>query len=478
MTIAQALKHYDTLVKGSDGVYHYEYSKAFELLKNAEAVDNDNPIVQNYLGECYYYGRGVRKNINTAIEYFKKSIVHNYYKAYYNIGIMYEKKEIVNNDENNEANKYVDAYNSYVRSYLYNSSFIKAFVKIGDLLAFVFLLLYETQDDIQENLVKSLQLYLKAIENESGDGYYRLANILTDTFYMDNEYRDISCAISDEGLNIMLHIAYKSAIDPDPLPEPITLYLKAAERGILKSLKYISAKYFINRDYTEMLWWYWWAVYYNKKNIDRRIESHINGDYMLSRIYKEMSLHADKHYYKVAKSSTDDRVYEEVYKKWFLSSLKAHNRKKHKTTRGSQTDSSRSENETRSNSSSIKVQNPRVSNIDTAIIDYATILNEQMVFAKDKYEKLINDMKNAKTKADGEKILKDFTNQPSNISFSEYESFYKKLKYFQDKLQRIVLFTENYKSTYKETVNKAIIFYETHKPFLDFRKLPKTRSSS
>ena len=69
---------YNTLVKGKDGKYYYDYDKAFMLLNQSDSSD---AIVQFYLGECYYFGRGVSKNRQKASDYLYRSSVQGYSKA-------------------------------------------------------------------------------------------------------------------------------------------------------------------------------------------------------------------------------------------------------------------------------------------------------------------------------------------------------------------------------------------------------------
>lgn len=356
MTIAQALKHYNTLVKNSDGAYHYDYSKAVELLKNAEGVEKENPIVQNYLGECYYYGRGVRKNIAAATKYFKKSAENNYYKAHYNIGMMYEKNEMVNNERTNNnssvvnVHKYVDAYDSYEKSRVLEPSFMPAYIKKGDIIGFFQLHMFKHDDKIAPPIQNMLTYYMEAIQHDSPEGYYRVANILNNTFYDDDEYSDVkiiakvvgAIVIPDETLSMALEEELVK-IEFSPEPDPLILYLKAIDKGMLTALKHIAILYYTRSNFTEMVWWYWWTVYYYKKT-SPQIENLIQVDPKLSRIYKELDAYAKKHYYNVTRSPTDDRVYEEVYKKWFLSALKTYNRKKNKL----DSDSSRSASSSKS----------------------------------------------------------------------------------------------------------------------------------
>ena len=46
---------------------------------------------QFYLGECYYYGRGVDKNLKAASEWYKKAAENGHAVAQYNLGVLYEK---------------------------------------------------------------------------------------------------------------------------------------------------------------------------------------------------------------------------------------------------------------------------------------------------------------------------------------------------------------------------------------------------
>lgn len=56
-------------------------------------ADQDSPYVNNKISECYFRGKGVKKDIESALKYALKAESQGSEKGYYNIGVCYEMKE-------------------------------------------------------------------------------------------------------------------------------------------------------------------------------------------------------------------------------------------------------------------------------------------------------------------------------------------------------------------------------------------------
>lgn len=80
---------YDEAMKlssGSNGV-NRDINAAFE--KYLKAADLGNPLAQNKVGACYYYGSGVDKNPKKAFQYWTKASNADIAEAHYELGRMY-----------------------------------------------------------------------------------------------------------------------------------------------------------------------------------------------------------------------------------------------------------------------------------------------------------------------------------------------------------------------------------------------------
>jgi len=97
----QAQSLYDALNKALEeryakdmaiGLKYYNaknYSKAVEWFR--DATEYGSPKGQYYLGECYYYGRGVAQNYAEAAKLYRKAATQGHASAQYSLGFCYMK---------------------------------------------------------------------------------------------------------------------------------------------------------------------------------------------------------------------------------------------------------------------------------------------------------------------------------------------------------------------------------------------------
>lgn len=94
---SDSLKIFITGTDYEKGMRYYKkgkYTEAVEFLKK-EAAEN-HPTAQYLLGECYYYGRGVKLDYSKAFEWYRNSAVNGLPSAFCALGRCYQKGHGVN----------------------------------------------------------------------------------------------------------------------------------------------------------------------------------------------------------------------------------------------------------------------------------------------------------------------------------------------------------------------------------------------
>lgn len=293
MTLFDALLCYNTLIEDPiTGNYSYNYERAFQLFNQLnEAEDGGDGDVQYYLYECYKYGRGVSKNTKRAREYLELSL-------------------------NQECSKALCEL-SMISAQLYHTSVFK-----ND----------EEQIEILASILETFEMATKKSVKAKYEMAYFLFNIvLAMSDQSTPQYKDTFEQIVD------LLNAASSAGDPDAIfmmgdlikksRTPNTelyvsnaqeayppFYLKAAGYGCMHALAPICEMYLETKDYAKMTWWYWWARKYDNQYKNDKICKIIKSDAVLSVINAYMMTG----HYTLNKNSTDNRLYKEVTKMWFL----------------------------------------------------------------------------------------------------------------------------------------------------------------
>ena len=75
-------------------------SSTTEIIRKNESYKNDieNPNVQYKLGDCYYVGRKVEKNLKTSFMHYKKAADKGHTAAEFMVGLMYYRGEGISKD--------------------------------------------------------------------------------------------------------------------------------------------------------------------------------------------------------------------------------------------------------------------------------------------------------------------------------------------------------------------------------------------
>ncbi len=142
-----------------------DYENAYNYLKNAESLGSIAAI--NTLGIIYLKGLGKNKNIDKAIEYFKKAASENYVYAYNNLGKIAEE-----NKDYEKAFKYYSFSASLEESWASN--------KLGQW--------YRKGIYVEKDMKKACEYYKQALDVPKSIlnhwAYYNLAKY----FYLDGSY--------------------------------------------------------------------------------------------------------------------------------------------------------------------------------------------------------------------------------------------------------------------------------------------------
>lgn len=120
-----------------------EYKQAITLL--IESANLGNASSQNNLGHCYEFGKGVKKSINLAIEWYKKSSLQNYITAHINLGYLKLKN-----------NEYEDAFNYFIKS-------LKCGINKNNIDCYYYLgIMYEKGYYVPINIYLAIEYFTKA----------------------------------------------------------------------------------------------------------------------------------------------------------------------------------------------------------------------------------------------------------------------------------------------------------------------------
>ena len=87
------------LAQTDKGIEYYnnkDYANAVKCFQ--QAAEQGDAISQNYMGECYFYGNGVTKNLQEAAKWYRKAAVQGNANAQNSLGYCYENGEGVTKD--------------------------------------------------------------------------------------------------------------------------------------------------------------------------------------------------------------------------------------------------------------------------------------------------------------------------------------------------------------------------------------------
>lgn len=165
-----------------------DYDNALVLLR--PAADRGFYKAQNLLGECYYYGKGVKKDLELAVFWFKRSAEQGYAPAQHNLGESYLFGKGVEKDVEKAlywSKKAVSqnyGSSNFIIGYIYEcelQDFVSAskYYKMGAEAGYTNAMnnlgrLYEYGYGVPQNIDKAIALYNKAAQKGNGTACYNL----------------------------------------------------------------------------------------------------------------------------------------------------------------------------------------------------------------------------------------------------------------------------------------------------------------
>lgn len=276
----------------------YDYEKAIALFEK----EPDDGLSLHYLGECYYYGRGVEKDVMRAKSYFRMACKKKYAKSFAYTAFILEA------DKNYAVEQIINMYK--IGSKYSNSEADTVFIKYHCILFMIDclqneILLIVNLADLNHKIEVFIDI-MNEIMNESPETKYLLAEIL-----------------SSSNNRLYHHIAILYSQRTGGVPSPIYLYQKAAEGGVLKATTRIAEHYYNHQMYSDMVSWYWWSVYYDPTTINEGIIEAIRVN-KLRKLYNSMTLdrRATKTDVVIKRQiDGDNRPFEDYIKREFLDTL-------------------------------------------------------------------------------------------------------------------------------------------------------------
>ena len=104
-----------TLTAANDAYKDGDYKSAIKLYKEVSRLGDDEATFK--LGTIYYNGKGVKRDINKAMEYFEKASQYGHIKAKYNSAIIYGLKQYKFHSYNKAYKLFLDlAQNRYAKA--------------------------------------------------------------------------------------------------------------------------------------------------------------------------------------------------------------------------------------------------------------------------------------------------------------------------------------------------------------------------
>ena len=160
------LDYFKSFLTGTDyekGIKYYKkgkYTEAVKFLKK-EAAKN-HPTAQYLLGECYYYGRGVKQDYSEAINYYRSSAEKGELNAFCGLGRCYQKGHGVEKD-------WEEAFENYKKAADADNGIADAQCWLGNYYR------NGTGPDWAPKYIKAIEYYKKAADQNHVEGLRGLA---------------------------------------------------------------------------------------------------------------------------------------------------------------------------------------------------------------------------------------------------------------------------------------------------------------
>lgn len=143
------------LSQAEQAIAREDYRLAKELLHNAAEQGDAN--AQYLLGDCYYYGKGVDRNRNKAVEWYSKAALNNYARAQDKLGDCYYFGQGIAQDKRKAIEWYGKAA---------EQGFPRSQIIMGDF--------YYLGDDVTRDRNKAVQWYRRADGKGCSEAKFKL----------------------------------------------------------------------------------------------------------------------------------------------------------------------------------------------------------------------------------------------------------------------------------------------------------------
>jgi len=284
----------DIKTKFDKGMEYYDEGKYKRAFANfSECAEEGHPTAQGMLGECYYYGDGVDKDIDKAANWFKRGAWQGDEQSQYSLGFLYINGQGVKEDEDagiylvqcaaNQGYLHAQLYLGwcYETGRIYELDYNKAlfwYTKAadqGDVDAIVWIgeynMYYEEGNTIYYK--KAVEYFEKAVELEDSRGNYYLARCYYFGCYYDVDYEKaveiLKPALDDKDSRaqyMMGRMYYDGEGVEQDYEQAARYYKLSAEQGNIFGMNDYGDLYEtglgVEQDYDKAFYWYQRAAYY------------------------------------------------------------------------------------------------------------------------------------------------------------------------------------------------------------------------
>ena len=223
------------------------YKSAFEHF--SEYAKMGNATAQYYLGEMYFYGRGVFQDYAKAVEWYRKSAEQGNSKAQYSLGCMY--KECIGIQD------YAKAVECFLKAAEQGNAAAQYF--LGNM--------YKEGGGISQAYAKVAERYLKSAEQGNSEAQYSLGSMYENGRCVSKDYAKAvewylkSAEQGNSKAQYSLGYMYRNGLGVSrDYAKAVEWYQKAAEQGNSKAQHILGHMYEsgegVSRDYAKAVEWY------------------------------------------------------------------------------------------------------------------------------------------------------------------------------------------------------------------------------
>ncbi|WP_051908530.1 tetratricopeptide repeat protein [Candidatus Odyssella acanthamoebae] len=192
-----------------------------ELIQLKEKAGKNDPQAQFEMGQCYLFGKGVDKDLNQAVEWYRKAAENNYAAAQYNLGQCYLFGKGVDKDLNQAVEWYRKAAENNHAAAQYNLGQCYLFGK-----------------GVDKDLNQAVEWYRKAAEQNHAAAQYSLGWCYDHSIGVERDPREAvewyrkaaEQNYAEAQYNLGICYAYGKGVEQDP-KEAVEWYRKATEQN-------------------------------------------------------------------------------------------------------------------------------------------------------------------------------------------------------------------------------------------------------